>query len=279
MKRFVVILLLVVAVHLLGLGGLASAQIHRQVYPAPTAPLTLSGLPARAVLITVNTADGLSLKGVEIAPSPGKPTLLFLHGNASTASGAAAWLAPLVAEGYGVVAAEYRGYSGNPGRASETGLAADADAFYARARALAGEGRLIVVGHSLGGGVALGLAARQRLDALVTIGTFSRLADMAPAIARPLLRDRYDNLAAVARLDEPYFLIHGDADDVVPFPQGLALGKAAHDHGRQGAMFALRGAGHGPDGEVLAAVLRAVVARLDGAPPSPLPASVQVKPF
>jgi fermentation-respiration switch protein FrsA (DUF1100 family) len=266
----------------LALGVDARAQIHRRIYPAPTEPLSLAGLPDGAAFVTVTTADGVALKGIEVPPRDGKPTFLMFHGNGSAASRSIDWLAPLIAEGYGVVAAEYREYSGNPGRASEKGLAADADAFHARARMVAGGGKLIVVGHSLGGGVALGLSRRRTLDALVTIGTFSSLADMAPAFARPLLTDRYDNKGAVAGLDEPYYLVHGDADDVVPFVQGRVLGAAAVAARRQGAMFTVHGAGHAPDAGILAAILRAVAAKTqaNGGPvKAQLPASVALAPF
>jgi fermentation-respiration switch protein FrsA (DUF1100 family) len=260
----------------------ASAQVHGRIYPAPTAPLDVTGLPAASRIDTVRTADGLTLKGVEIAPRDGKPTFLVFHGNAASATGTIRWLAPLIADGYGVVAAEYREYSGNPGTASEAGLAADADAFYARARILAGHGKLIVVGHSLGGGVAFGLATRQKLDALVTIGTFTSLPAMAPLIARPFIPDRYDNEAAVALLDEPYYLIHGDADETVPFEQGEELSKAASAAHKAGALFAVRGAGHAPDGASLAMILRAIAAKVDGngqAVAVTLPKTVQLKPF
>ncbi|AYV46816.1 alpha/beta hydrolase [Caulobacter flavus] len=259
----------------------ANAQIHERIYPAPKTPLSLSGLPPAAALITVVTADGLTLQGVEAAPRDGKPTFLIFHGNGSSAANSAAWLAPLIAEGYGVVAAEYREYSGNPGRASEKGLAADADAFFDRAKQVAGAGPLIVVGHSLGGGVAFGLASRRKLDGLVTIGTFTRLSAMAPAIARPLLTDRYDNKGAIASLDEPLFLIHGDADPVVPYAHGEALRAEAVAARREGALFTVRGAGHGPGATTLAMVLKAIVLRIEGGKSTPavLPASVVPAPF
>lgn len=258
------------------------AQIHERIYPAPTAPFDPSGLPAGAVIDSVRTADGLLLKGVEIAPRDGKPTFLVFHGNGSAATRSMEWLAPLIAEGYGVVAAEYREYSGNPGRASETGLAADADAFFARARAVAGGGKLIVVGHSLGGGVAFGLARRQTLDALVTIGAFTDLRTMAPAAARWMIADRYDNIGAVATLDEPYYVIHGTADEVIPFAHGEALRRAATAAHKAGAQFTIRGAGHSPDGADISAILRAVAAKTEsaGGPVKvPLPATVQLTPF
>jgi fermentation-respiration switch protein FrsA (DUF1100 family) len=260
----------------------ACAQIHERIYPAPTAPLAPADLPAGAVIDTVQTADGLTLKGAEIAPRDGKPTFLVFHGNGSAATRSMLWLSPLIAEGYGVVAAEYREYSGNPGRASEAGLAADADAFYARARVVAGGGKLIVVGHSLGGGVAFGLARRQTLDALVTIATFTDLRAMAPAAARWMISDRYDNAATISTLDEPCYLIHGTADETIPFAHGEALRRAAVAAHRTGALFTIRGAGHSPDGADISAILRAVAAKTEhpGAMVKvQLPETVQLTPF
>lgn len=177
------------------------------------------------------------------------------------------------------MAAEYRGYAGNPGRASEGGLAADADAFFARAKALAGGRRLIVMGHSLGAGVALGLARRQRLDAVVTLGAFTRLRAMAPRIARAFITDRYDNLGTVPVLDEPWFLLHGTADEVVPASEGNRLYHAAVAGKRAGGALVLEGADHHPDGALIAALLDGIDARLAGRPAPPLPSGVKWFPF
>lgn len=259
----------------------SSQLIHDRIYPAPTAPIATATLPAGAQRMTLTTSDGLAITGAEIAPRPGKPTLLVFHGNASSAMGSLDWFAPLIAAGYGVVAAEYRGYSGNPGRADESGLGRDADAFYAEAKRLAGSDHVIVIGHSIGGGVAFGLAMRQKLDALVTIGTFTGLRAMAPKIARSFIADRYDNLAAVPKLDEPYFLIHGLADDTVPAAMGKELHKAAFLAKRDGFSAVIRDAGHHPDGAVIAPIIEAIAARLDhpDAAPAPLPDSVKLIAF
>jgi pimeloyl-ACP methyl ester carboxylesterase len=259
----------------------AAGPVANRIYPAPTAPLSLAGLPPGSALVRVRTADGLDLGGIAIAARDGMPTLLVFHGNASSAASTIAWFEPLAARGYGIVAAEYRGYSANPGKPDEAGLFADAAAFYALAKARAGGGPVWVVGHSLGAGAAFGLARRERLDALVTIGAFTRLRAAAPKIARAFLPDDYDNLGAVRLLDEPYLLVHGMADSTVSFREGEALHDAAGTAGKRGGSFAILGADHKPDGRLIALVMEAVASylRTGRFDPAGLPPTIKLIPF
>lgn len=269
----------ILALALLPLPAIAG-PFDKRIYPAPTAPLSLDGLPATTTRIEVTTADGVRLTGLAI-PARGKPILLLLHGNGSSAADAVRWFAPLITQGYGIVAAEYRGYSGNPGKPDEAGLAADADAFLAYARATAVGAPVWVVGHSLGGGVAFGLAQRAKLDALITIGTFTRLRAAAPKIARAMIPDAYRNIDAVPVLDEPWFLIHGTADDTVPINEGEQLHTAAGKAGKDGASFVILGADHHPSGDLLAAIFAVVAGRLAGEDyaAAGLPSSIKLVPF
>ena len=269
MRRLLPVALLLIAAP-------AQAQIHGRIYPIPKVDLATAHLPPGASLITVTTRDNLVLKGVAIPAKPGRPTLLVFHGNGSTADDTVEWFAPILAQGYGIVAAEYREYGGNPGRADETGLAADADAFYAEARTRAGTAPVYVVGHSLGSGVAFGLAMRQKLDLLVTIGAFTRLRAMAPRLVRALVKDRYDNLADVASLDEPYVLIHGLADDVVSPYEGKALGETASRQGKDVIGYFITAADHRPDGATLATILADAERRLGGDDATPTLSGMQM---
>jgi fermentation-respiration switch protein FrsA (DUF1100 family) len=263
------------------LAATSCTSIHDRIYQPPTARLDPAQLPAGAQVVSVTSSDGLTLTGAAVAARGDHPTLLVFHGNASSAATTLRWFAPLIARGYGVVAAEYRGYAGNPGRPDERGLTADADAFLALATRMAGSGRVFVVGHSLGGGVACALARRHRLDALITVGTFTRLRAMAPRIARGLIDDRFDNLASVATLDEPLFLIHGSADETVPPSQGNQLYQAARTAHKAGAAYVIDGAGHAPAPAMIDAVVEAIDARVErpGGPAPTPPAAVRVYPF
>jgi len=269
------------ALALLAATPAAAGPVQDRIYPAPTAPLSLAGLPEGAALAEVRTADGLLLKGVALRAKAGMPTLLVLHGNGSSAADAVRWLAPLAAAGYGIIAAEYRGYSGIPGRPDEKGLAADADAFLVLARAQAGEGPVWAFGHSLGGGVAMSLALRGRVDALVTVGAFTRLRAMAPPLARAFVPDAYDNLAQVPRLATPWILVHGSADATVPLTEARALHQAAGAAHRNGGAFVLMDSDHKPDAALLLAVCNAARAWLKDRrwPLSDIPASAKLLPF
>lgn len=242
---------------LLALAASASAgPVGDRIYPAPQAPLTLDGTPSGTRFVDVTTADGLSLRGLHVPPSRAdRPLLLVFHGNASSAGTVMRWLDPVVGAGYGILAAEYRGYNGGPGKPSGSRLAMDAKAFLAEARRLAAGRPVWVVGHSLGGGVALDLSRSEKLDRLVTIGAFTALKEMTSGIARSLVPDDYRNIDSVRSLDEPYALVHGLRDQVVPWQMGQELHKAASLADRRGQSYILKEEGHQPEARTLLTIL------------------------
>jgi pimeloyl-ACP methyl ester carboxylesterase len=259
------------------LGAPACANpITDRIYPAPQAPLTLGGLPAGSRFVPVVTSDGLKLTGILAPGRSDRPLLLLLHGNGSSAATALRLFAPLLEDGYGILSAEYRGYSGNAGKPNEAGLVADAAAFLAAARVEAAGRPVWVVGHSLGGGVGLALSRTTRLDLLVTYGTFTRIRDMAPGIARALVPNEYRNIDAVPLLDEPYYLIQGLGDQLVPCQQGEALHKAAK--GRTGGSFLVADGLHHPLGADLRALFAAIAERQASKAPT-LAANLRWIPF
>jgi uncharacterized protein len=247
-----------------GLGGCAGFVRDRIYKPEPiTASPAWPGEAPREV--SARTADGLTLRGWYWPPAEGQiDILVFFHGNGGNRDTAARVAWPLREGGRGLLIADYRGYSGNPGRPSERGLFADGKAFLDLARQLQPRGKVYLFGWSMGGAVALELAVRERVDGVVTLGTFSRLADVAPGIARPFLPDRFDNLGAIARVDEPVYLFHGTDDAIVPYANAARLKQAS---GGRATVVTLRGAGHHLDFRSIApTVWRALEGR--GPPPA-----------
>lgn len=88
------------------------------------------------------------------------------------------------------------------------------------------------MGLSLGGGVAVDLAAKDGARGLVLASTFTSLPDVAQhhvplAPMSWLMTHRLNSLAKIKEYRGPLLLSHGDADEVVPYQQGLALYEAA----------------------------------------------------
>jgi hypothetical protein len=134
-----------------------------------------------------------------------------------------------VEAGHGVLLVEYRGYGGNPGSPSESGLYLDGRAAidFLAARGVAPD-RIVLYGESLGGAVAIELARDRDFAAIVLEAPFTSLVDVGARAypwlpIRLLARDRYDNLAKIAGLRAPLIVVHGEADRLVPPAMGRAL--------------------------------------------------------
>jgi len=157
-----------------------------------------------------------------------RPLLLFFHGNGECAAWNLPLAAALAARGFDVFLAEYRGYGGAGGKPTEEGLVEDGEAAVAEARRQGyGKERLVLVGRSLGTGVATELALRGRGAALVLVSPYTSIVDMGRGLAGPLapllVPDRFDNAAKLPRLEGPVVILHGGLDDVVPVGMGRAL--------------------------------------------------------
>jgi uncharacterized protein len=88
------------------------------------------------------------------------------------------------------------------------------------------------MGRSLGGGVAVDLAARNGSRGLIVQNSFTTLPDAAAchypwAPVRWLMKNRYDSLSKISRYSGPLLVSHGTADTLVPCNLGRKLFDAA----------------------------------------------------
>ncbi|WP_420136856.1 alpha/beta hydrolase [Sphingomonas sp.] len=230
MTKMLLALLAVTGMLYVGALGWLYAKQRNLIYPAPLngAAMALSaGEGVRAVQLT--TTDGLVLRALYRPPQGGRPTVLFFHGNGDSLAGSRAATVRFAAQGYGLLLLEHRGYAGNPGTPSEEGLYRDGAAAL---RWLASQGtppsRTILIGNSLGSGVATEMAATHRVAGLVLVSGFTSLADVVrvhyPFVpVRWLLHDRYDNQHKLQRVSCPILILHGAADPLIPAEQGRVL--------------------------------------------------------
>jgi fermentation-respiration switch protein FrsA (DUF1100 family) len=138
--------------------------------------------------------------------------------------------------GFSVLVFDYRGYGKSEGSPNEKGVLLDARA--ARAwlakRTGVAEREIVLWGESLGGGVAVDLAARDGARGLILESTFTSLPDVAAVHfrflpVRLLMRSRLDSLNLIGQYKGPLLLSHGTADEIIPYALGQQLFAAANE--------------------------------------------------
>ena len=208
--------------------GLYTGQ-RKILFRCDAAEVDPATLGLRAKILRLKTEDGESLLAWSIQPAPGRPLILYFHGNAGGLDLRADRFRAIAKAGMGLLAIEYRGYASSTGSPSEHGLKLDGEAAYAAAIAsgVAPE-RIVPLGESLGSGVAVALAARHKVGALVLDSPYSSIADVAAAAywfvpVRALLRDPFRNDLLIDSVNVPTLIVHGTKDIVVPIRFGEKL--------------------------------------------------------
>jgi fermentation-respiration switch protein FrsA (DUF1100 family) len=223
--------------------------------------------------VTFTTSDGLTLHGWYRAPPPGAPVVIVFSGNGGNRGDRAPLGVALAEESHGVLLTDYRGYGGNPGNPTETGLQRDAAAAAAFVGSHASGHPVVYFGESLGAAVAITLAVDRPPLAIVLRSPFTSMVDVGRAHypwfpVGSLLKDRYPSIERIGSVSAPVLVIAGDADSVVPFAQSLAIHDAAGDPKE---LLVIPGADHN-DPELVhgAAVIEATVRFIEAAssPPS-----------
>jgi uncharacterized protein len=214
-----------------------------------------AGLPAARVFpVRFTSDDGLTLHGWHVAP-PGQdvgslpegdrtaviegPVILYFPGNAGHRGYRGDELDTLAGLGAHAFLFDYRGYGENPGRPTENHLVRDAAAawrYLTDTRGIAAS-RIVLFGESLGGGVAVRLAADLSRagtppGGVMLRSTFSSLVDVAAyhypwMPVRLLMIDRYQSVQHIPSVTCPIQQVHGARDTIVPIRFARRLFDAA----------------------------------------------------
>jgi uncharacterized protein len=199
-------LLIVVSVgYACGLLALFFAQ-RAVLFPAPTSARTApqaAGFPEAEEHI-LTTADGEKVILWHVPARPGRPVVLYFHGNGDFLAGFFGRFRSIIADGTGVIALSYR-----------------AD-------------NIVVWGFSLGTGVAVALAAEQRIGRLILEAPYTSVVDVAASMfwfapVRLLIRDQFRSDAQIARVKVPLLVMHGALDPAIPVVFGERLFALANE--------------------------------------------------
>lgn len=224
------VLLLAALVAVVVIGILYLMQRSLLYFPSGAVP-TADLLPPQGVAVELRTQDSLTLgawflpaAGAGARPASRSPAVLICNGNAGDRSHRLDLGVALAERGYAVMLFDYRGYAGNPGRPSESGLRADAraaaDALAARPEV--DPQRIAYFGESLGAAVAGGLAAERAPAALILRSPPPSIADMARhhypylPIIDALLLDRFPLADQLREVNVPTLVLTTERDEIVP---------------------------------------------------------------
>jgi pimeloyl-ACP methyl ester carboxylesterase len=193
-------------------------------------PLTgTAHLPRGTQAVDVRAVDGTRLAGFFVpAAAQRAPVLLFFGGNAEEISWTLAdarWPA-----GYARAGVNYRGYGGSEGSPGEAPLVEDAKAVFdaIATRPDVDPARIVVVGRSLGTGIAARLAVERPVAAAILISPYDSLVEVGKAHypwlpVSWLLKHRFDSVSYAKRASVPLLAIVAAADGIVHVPRSRAL--------------------------------------------------------
>ena len=166
-----------------------------------------------------------TLLQLTVRPLPGPGAVLYFGGNAEDVSGSVGSLVAAFPDRE-IVALHYRGYGGSAGRPPEADIPADAAGLFDQVHARHPD--VIVIGRSLGSGVAARLASTRPVSKLVLVTPYDSLLGIAQGQFRffpvsLLLIDKYETWRYVPGIKAPVLLLVAERDETIPLASSQAL--------------------------------------------------------
>jgi pimeloyl-ACP methyl ester carboxylesterase len=209
-KTLSIILLLAIALY--AAACLALFLLQRSFIYFPPAQAAI-----RASWVSTMTVPGAVIK-VSERPRAGNKAIIYLGGNGEDVS-ASLPLLDAAFPGHALYLLHYRGYAGSTGRPTEQALVADALLLFDRVAATHPE--VVLIGRSLGSGVAVQVASLRPVHKLVLVTPFDSMAELAARQfpyfpVRWLLQDKYESWRHAPRVRAPTLVLAAEYDQVIP---------------------------------------------------------------
>ncbi len=179
-------------------------------------------------ILKITTPDQIQLSAVYLSNPAANYTILYTHGNAEDLGDIEPVLQKLQSLDFNVFAYDYRGYGTSQGTPSEGNAYRDIDIVYnyLTQKLHVPSQRIIAYGRSVGGGSVVDLASRKPLGGLILESAF--ISAFRVIVPFPILPfDKFPNLNKIKKVNCPVLVMHGKADDTIPFSHGQQLFAAA----------------------------------------------------
>ena len=186
--------------------------------------------------IKIKTKDNIDLLGWYHEKNLKKfKTLLFFHGNAGSLENRIHKLNRFDDMKINFLIIAWRGFSGNKGKPTEIGLYEDGQSAirWLLEKGLKEED-IIIYGESLGTGVATHLAQSKNFAGVILETPFTSMVDAAKTFypyipVNLLLKDKFKNEDKIKNIKSPILIMHGEADQIVPFAMGKKIFEIANE--------------------------------------------------
>jgi uncharacterized protein len=207
---------------------------------------------------------GLQFETIRLMPAPGvtiygwfvphpapRALVLYLEGNGGNRAFRLGHVGLWHQLGCSVLIIDYEGYGDSDGSPSEAAVYRDSRtaAAWIRTDPRTRHLPLLLHGESLGGAIAINLAAELPPAGLIVDHSFTTMADMANRVclglpAGRICRSQFRSIEVIHKYHGPLLVLHGDQDRFIPIAQGERLFAAANEPKR---FVGIPGAGHHPD--------------------------------
>lgn len=183
-------------------------------------PMYVTGLEE----VFISCEDGVTINGLYAPGKENKPAFLIFHGNAGNITHRDIFLQGFNKLGCSVLLVDYHGYGKSEGSPSEKNLYLDGEASlkWLSEKKQFKPAQIILFAKSLGSGVAIELATKNKFKGLILETPFSSI----PSVARShfpyncfpveyMTIDKFDNISKIGKIDCPIFFIHGTRDSII----------------------------------------------------------------
>ncbi|MCP9235767.1 alpha/beta hydrolase [Lewinella sp. JB7] len=183
---------------------------------------------------SLRTPDGVDLSILRFEQEAPAGVILYLHGNRGSNRRSLYQTRDLIDTDHDLYLFDYRGYGKSGGEiSSETQLFADAQLVYDTLATRYGESNVILVGYSMGTGMATYLAANNHPRHCVLVAPYASITAMKNlwlwAVPDLILKYPLNNVDHAARANCPITILHGDRDGLIPYAMAEEIRDAAPD--------------------------------------------------
>ena len=178
--------------------------------------------------LEIEVAPAIKLNCLLIKESPSKGAILYLHGNRGNIRRCIRQAQMMSGNGYDIFIPDYRGYGKSDGKVySEAQLFSDVQKIYDYIKQFYTEDQIVIVGYSLGTGMASYLAANNEVKALAMVAPYYCFVDLKnsrlPFIPDFVLKYPLKSHEFLPNVSCPITLFHGTEDKVIPYDSSERL--------------------------------------------------------